>query len=229
MIYIVRALEGEYLSKKGKEGLRNLVNSYYGINRNERYQIYNELYVLYRASKNYPGGDWHKKVGQCGSYDQVMKVAKRIERKKKLREKQLEIRYYLQDHNQIFFLCTVHDHPAPDHKDWQGLVYVDRFWRTKVSGEQYYAVYSYIKNRGIRTVQWVMHEPVYMTTRPNCKHYFIPLDTQDVLRSSPKALAERHRYKMATRDDYYEYRALVYNEMDKISPCREFKKIKNRG
>lgn len=227
--YLCRALEAEYSRRKIREDLRGLVNSYSGLNRNERYSLYIEMDKLHRAAKNYFDGDWHKKIGQCKSYDAMMRVARRVERQKKFRDKQKDIRRMLDDHNQIFFLCTVHDHPAPDHAEWQGKVYVDRFWRTKVSGEQYYAVLSYIRNRKVRTVQWVMGEPVWMTTRPNCKHSFIPLTVEEVLSSSPRVIAERHRYKMASRDDYYEYRAKVYSELDLISPCKEFKKIKNRG
>ena len=224
--YLCRALEAGYTRSKVRSDLRSLVNSYSGLNRNERFSLYIELDKLHRASKNYFGGDWHKKLGQCKSYDAVWKTARKVERNKKLRDKQRDIRRMLDDQNQIFFLCTVHDHCAPDHLEWQGKIYIDRFWRTKVSGEQYYAVLSYVKNRRIHTVQWVMKDPVWMTTRPNCKHYFIPLTVKEVLHSSPKSIAERHRYKMATKDDYYEYRAMVYDELDQISPCKEFKKIK---
>lgn len=226
MKYLCRALTEGYTLKRIREGLRKLVNSYYGLNRNERYSLYIELYTLCRAAKNYPGGDWQRKIGQCGSYDKILKVARQVERKKKLRDKQLDIRRMLNDDQQIFFLCSVHDKPAEDHKKWQGQIFVDRFWRTKVNGEYYYPVLSYIKNRKIRTVQWVMGNPVWMTTRPNCKHYFIPLSIPEVLGSSPKALAERHRYKGYTRDDYYEFRSKVYSELDDMSPCKYFKKIK---
>jgi len=226
MRYLCRALDKGVPCSKMRENLRRFVNRYEGLKRNERSLLYRELYDLYRSSKNYLGGDWQRKLGQCQSYDKIVKAARRVEREKKLRDKQLGIRAMLQDNETIFFLCTVHDHCADDHKMWQGLIYVDRFWRTKIEGELYYPVLSYIKNRRIRTVQWVMGEPVWMTTRPNCKHYFIPLKTEEVLHSSPKILNERHRYKTYSRDDYYELRRAVYTDLDEISPCSYFKKIK---
>lgn len=223
---LCRALDQGLSMNKFKVYLRNFVNSYYGLNRPERYDLYNELYVLYRAARNNP--DWHKKLALRSTYDQVLRVARRVERQKKTRDKQSTVRMYLQNPNQIFFLCSIHDHPAEDHKMWQGLIYVDRFWRQKVSGQMYYAVLSYIKNRKIQTIQWVMHDPVWMTTRPNCKHFFIPLDTATVLHTSPKALLERHRYKFYTVDDYYDLRSDVYGILNSITPCSEFEKKAKR-
>ena len=224
--YLCRALQQGLTCGKARVGIRKLVNSYAGLNRNERYEIYIELYSLYRAARNYPKGDWQKKLSQRESYDRILRVARKEERSMKLRVKRYITRAMLDDPEQIFFLCSIHDKPAEDHKMWQGLIYIDRFWRQKVSGELYYAVLSYVKNRGIKTIQWVMHEPVWMTTRPNCKHYFIPLDTNDVLHSSPKAIAERHRYKNYTAEDYYNLRSEVYEILDNIAPCEYFKKKK---
>lgn len=230
MMYICRATQDGKSLTKIKEDLRKIVNSYVGLNRNERYDLYLTLLSTCRAVRNYPGGDWQKKLSHRDTYDTILKAARRNERSMKLRIKRGVTKALLSDPQQIFFLCSVHDKPADDHKMWQGLIYIDRFWRQKVSGDLYYAVLSYVKNRGIHTVQWVMHDPVWMTTRPNCKHYFIPLKTEEVLHSSPKALSERHRYKAYTVDDYFHLRSQVYAALDDIAPCSYFeKKMKEQG
>ena len=228
MTYICRAIQDGKTLSRIREDIRRLVNSYYGLNRNERYDLYITLYHLCRAAKNYPGGDWQKKLSQRGSYDEILRAARRAERSMKLRDKRRATRSLLDNPDQIFFLCSIHDKAAEDHKPYQGLIYIDRFWRTKVSGELYYAVLSYVRNRGIRTVQWVMHEPVWMTTRPNCKHYFIPLKTEDVLHSSPKVIAERHRYKAYSTEDYYGLRSQVYGILEDIAPCKYFEKMRGQ-
>ena len=223
--YLCRALNNGYSYKKAREDLRKLVNSYSGLNKDERFLLYNELYKLYRVGKSYYNGAWQKKIGQCKSYDMIWRAARRVERSKKLRDKQAAIRSMLNDEDKVFFLCTVHDHPAEGHREWQGKIYVDRFWRTKVKGDKYYPVLSYIRNRKIHTVQWVMGDPVWMTTRPYCKHYFIPLSIDEVLSSSPKVIAERHRYKAADKDDYYDHRAKVYSELAELYGFEEFERI----
>ena len=43
---------------------------------------------------------------------------------------------------------------------------------------------KYIRNRKIHTVQWAMGEPCYLLTRPNCRHYLIPVATKYALSHS---------------------------------------------
>lgn len=87
---------------------------------------------------------------------------------------------------QVFYLCSEHPNCAKDHKDYQGKIYVDRFWRNTLEDdpEMLKAVEAYIKNHDIKTVQWVCSDPVYMIRRPYCKHKMIPLDLKTVLKNS---------------------------------------------
>lgn len=219
---IVRALdEGKSLNKVKKE-LTAFVNSFSGITRNEKYEIWQEFYKLVRAARH--DENWQKKISLRKSYDAVLKVVRRVERKKKLREKRALVREQLDSQEYIFYICSVHQKPAEDHKDYQGQIFVDRFWRQKVKGTDYYAVLSYIKNHKTITVQQIMKEPVYLTTRPNCKHFFIPLDTYTVLHTSQKKLAEKHRVKMYTAEEYYDLRSRVFSSLNNLLPCSEFEK-----
>lgn len=80
----------------------------------------------------------------------------------------------------IFYQCSKHNNCAPDHSAFQGKIYVDRYWRS-ILGEKDATVLSYIRSNRIHTIQWVMGSPVWMTTRPYCKHRLIGVDTPTVL------------------------------------------------
>ena len=106
----------------------------------------------------------------------------------------------------VFFLASSHVKPAKDHADWEGKIYVSEFWRDRIDDDQDRAsVEAYIRNHDIKTVEWVTGEPVYLIFRPNCKHYLIPLDIEEVLHSSARALLKKHNgYMYHTHDITYE-------------------------
>lgn len=80
----------------------------------------------------------------------------------------------------IFYQCSKHNKCAPDHKAFQGKLYVDRYWRS-ILKEEPPTVLDYIRSNNIKTIQWVMGNPVWMTTRPYCKHRLVGVDTPTVL------------------------------------------------
>ena len=97
----------------------------------------------------------------------------------------------------VFYLVSWHQKPQPAHKDLQGKVLVDYYWKDTLEGDERIGlVRKYVRNRKIRTVQWAMGEPHYLLTRPNCKHRLIPLRTDDVLTLDIKSL--RGKYKPAS-------------------------------
>lgn len=224
-IYITRALNEGYSMNKINKGLRNIVNSYPGLNKNERYMIYREAYVLCRASKH--SDEWYKKLGKRETYDNILRVIRKADKNVKLRSKRKKTRASLDEKNNIFFLCSVHNKCRELHKPLQGKIYVDRFWRTKVSGDEYYAVLSYIKNHKVMTVQESMQEPFWLTTADYCKHYFIPIPTGTVLHNSVRKIAEGYKktVKKYTPEEYYSVRSKVFESMNRIYPCKEFEKF----
>ena len=229
LVYIARAVEQGFSLRKISEGLRAIVNGYSGITVFERFHLYSEAYNVARATRS--SMNWKKRLAMRSSYDKILKSARRVMRNRDLRRKKEAVRAMLHDPAVIFFVCSKHSNPAEDHKDYQGRIYVDRFWREKVSGDLYYAVQSYIKNRQIMTVQEVMGEPVYMTTRPYCKHYFIPVDTQTVLGQSEKKTVSEFgvvKSKPYTTYDYFSLRTTVYDRMNRIVPCKEFERMSEK-
>lgn len=228
LTYIARSIDKGLNLQRISKGLRKIVNSYEGLSRNERYRLYYEAYSVCRSARS--SEDWRKMLALRKNFDAIFITERKIKASMKLREKKRQVRAALKDKDTIFFLCSKHSNPALDHKDYQGKIYVDRYWRQKVSGKDYYAVLSYIKNHKVETVQKIMGPPVYLITRPYCKHYFIPQDTSTVLHSSLKKLLVVKRSKKYSASEYYRIRSEIYNKLNEISPCDAFKnKTKRRG
>lgn len=221
------ALQSGLKLKQISSDLRDIVNSYAGLNRNERYAIYVECYKLCRAARRYKKG-WQAYLGLYQNYDKVCRAVRTVKASCELRSKKNRIHTDLTDGKTIFWLCSWHPDCAEDHRAWQSRIYCHRYWRQIVSGKDYYAVLSYIKNRGIKTVQEIMGPPVYLTTRPYCRHYFVPLDIATVLTSGVKSLVKEYGMSYESEYDYYGLRDEVYSRMNSIEPCAEFNK-KNRG
>lgn len=93
-----------------------------------------------------------------------------------------------------FFLCSSHIDPAEDHKNWEGKMYYDEDWKKYVTDKATRKkISAYIHNRKLHTVQWVCGEPVYMITRPNCRHFFTKINIEEALGDSPKNLVKKHK------------------------------------
>ena len=197
--------------------MRNLVNSYSGLNRNERYRLYRTALDLYRKMKR--SDSIQTDLERDYNYVEIVRAARKVMRDKDIRDKQKGLKEAISSTDNIFFVCSKHKHPAEDHKDYQGKIYVDRFWRTKLDEQMQKKVGAYIKNHNVLTVQYIIGEPVYMTTRPYCKHYFIPVNTSTVLNSSYKKVVEStglHSHKWYTREDYFKLRKKVFNSIESI-------------
>ena len=78
----------------------------------------------------------------------------------------------------IFYVASSHADSAKDHKDWQGCIYVDRYWHNYDTDGK---LGEFIRRNNIRTVQWVTGAPVYFITRPNCRHYFTTYTVDEIL------------------------------------------------
>lgn len=84
-----------------------------------------------------------------------------------------------------FYLCSSHSDSAEDHKDYQGKLYIDENCNDK-------AALKYAKDHGIKSYQWVIGKPVYMVTRPNCRHYFKALSFEQVSNNTVKYLTNKY-------------------------------------
>ena len=122
----------------------------------------------------------------------------------------------------VFYMTSIHSNPAEDHKDYQGVIYVDRFWRSVLEDdtETRDKVEAYIRNHDTMTVQEVCGPPVYMITRPYCKHFFIELDTDEVLGSSVNKIRKEHSevnvrtHNINYRKKYYKFREKIHTVLN---------------
>ena len=134
--------------------------------------------------------------------EDVMSVMSRIERRSTSRARKQEIKDTLTENRDqslptVFYLCSYHEKPGKDHKEYQGKVYVDRFWRATMKGHPELEwlidpIEAYIRNHSILTVQEVTNCKPYLLTRPYCKHFLIPINTWDILTSSISAIKREH-------------------------------------
>lgn len=95
----------------------------------------------------------------------------------------------------VFYLCSEHRDCAIDHVDYQGKIYVDERWETIIKDDVLKGkIAEYVIMNNIQTFQWVIGAPVYMITRPNCRHFFKLLDNDEVLKAkSLKSLIKRNK------------------------------------
>lgn len=85
-----------------------------------------------------------------------------------------------------FVLASRHDDCAKDHLDYQGKIYVKE-WALK-----YKAVKDYCRENNIKTVEWVMGKPAWLTTRPNCRHFFKDVSLSDIKGSPLNVLLKEY-------------------------------------
>lgn len=84
-----------------------------------------------------------------------------------------------------FYLCSSHADSAEDHKPWQGKVYFDENCtdpKCKALANEYH----------MKSYQWIIGKPVWMVTRPNCRHYFKSLTYNEVAGNSYEDLIKKH-------------------------------------
>lgn len=146
--------------------LRKAIWNLKGLTRKERFTLLREAEIQRQGH---------------GSAERLIKSVNKVARDSMRREHATEMRDGLKD-GYIFFLCSWHKNAARDHVDYQGKIYIDRFWRSRILDEGLRAqIEDYIKRHGTVTVQEIMGPPVYMINRPNCGHRMIPVEVGTVL------------------------------------------------
>lgn len=142
-------------------------------------------------------------------------VANEVEHRVKREEIYGENGFLKQNREEIndyspFFLCSSHIDPAEDHKDWEGKMYFDEDWKKYVREKPIRKkISAYIHNRKLRSVQWVCGEPVYMITRPNCRHYFTKIGIEEALGDSPKNLVKKHKLYNTVQEEVVEEKVIL--------------------
>lgn len=114
----------------------------------------------------------------------------------------------------VFYICSWHEDSEKLHAEYQGKIYVDRFWRSILAGDEAMQkkVQAYIRNHNTMTVQDVIKGPVYLITRPYCRHFLVGLSNEEVLGNSVNKLKER----VIVRGNETDYKKKFYRFRKKI-------------
>lgn len=78
-----------------------------------------------------------------------------------------------------FYVCSHHLDVAKDHEDYQGKTYVDE------RGLRIKEVREYAKAHNLKTLQWVTGKPVWLVTRPHCRHYMTAYSLEEIPYARP--------------------------------------------
>ena len=187
-----------------------------------------EKSILFKYFKNLSRFATPDYLARNLTIQEATKAVNRAERASTARRKNRIIKETLRENrNQrlpvVFYLCSYHEKCAEDHKAFQGKLYVDRYWRSAV--QQYQDLWwllepieAYIRNHNILTMQEVVGDKPYLTTRPHCKHFFIPVDVWTVLTSSVQAIKREHPEAVqgTGKKSHRQYRRDYYNLRDNI-------------
>lgn len=93
-----------------------------------------------------------------------------------------------------FWIVSWHGDCAEDHEEWQGRLYYDEKWRSFVKGSaERAAVESIISSKGMKSLQWAMGRPVWLITRPNCRHYAEPVTIDEASSSTEWGILSSRR------------------------------------
>lgn len=100
------------------------------------------------------------------------------------RLKKQELVKNIEDSENKFFYCTEHKNPACGHAAYQGKIYYRR-------SEVYTAEErTYILRHKLMAVEDVVLEPIWLTTRKNCRHQLIPISFKTVQTGDYRVIRE---------------------------------------
>lgn len=90
---------------------------------------------------------------------------------------------------QIFYICDSFADSAPDHAPYQGKIYYN------ADAEITEEAQKYINSNQILSMQEVTNNKPFLTSRPNCRHNFHAIPTDDVLGSTAEKILKKEGLK----------------------------------
>lgn len=81
----------------------------------------------------------------------------------------------------VFYICSFLGDCAKDHVDYQGKIYCSDNWESFAPKDRIEEIDAYIRAHGIMSVKQVTENDPWLTTRPNCRHYFQYISIDEVL------------------------------------------------
>lgn len=84
---------------------------------------------------------------------------------------------WIMNMSHVFYRCSTHKNCAEGHLDYQGRIYINRDLANSEELE-------YADSHDIMDIREVMAEPIWLMTRRNCKHFFIPVSSDLVMNNT---------------------------------------------
>ena len=108
----------------------------------------------------------------------------------------------------IFYLTNYFGNCADDHRDFQAKLYIDNSNLSSIKDKELKErVIAFKNQKKLLDVNDVMNKAPYLTTRPNCRHKFKPMTTEEVLTKSVNTLLNENKMKVGR------YEAINYKQM----------------
>lgn len=124
-----------------------------------------------------------------------------------------------------FYIASQHQDCAADHLAYQGKVYVDKSAKLTDLDRDY--LRSGVQ---IMSIQAVTSKPIWFVTRPYCRHYFVPVKTEDLVSGNYKIptskLGDRRLGTEPTAQvslEYYRDRLALLEALNKVYPSEYLK------
>ena len=113
------------------------------------------------------------KSGRLYEYKSYMEMKLRTTISSEISQKQMDINLIAKN---VFFVCSYFQDSEPLHAKYQGKVYYDDRYKSFGLPKEYIAeCEKLIKSKRMLSVQQVRDNKPYLTTRPNCRHRFVPI------------------------------------------------------
>lgn len=114
----------------------------------------------------------------------------------------------------VFYLCSQHKDCAKDHVKYQGKIYIDEQWRDFVKDtEMVKDIERVIKSKQPKTVQYITDSPVFLLTRPYCRHYFKPISIKELFDYDINVLLKKKKMYSEQGKQLYQ---TIYNKKAKM-------------
>lgn len=218
-VLIDKSLEERLYSKQFEEKLRQLINRYSVLSLSEKSKVYDSIYAVWKKMRwHISDGKWKELLYRKVNYDTLFSAMRRAYATSNSRIKHDSFLRAVEN-GYIFFFCAGHDNCSDMHKPLQNKLYITRHWRLYVKPTQYEAVLQFIKQRSIMTVEEAMGKPYWLCSRPFCKHFFQPIDTDTVLNTPLNIFVRR----------YHQTRKPIYSDFDYSSFKKDIMKEVRRA
>lgn len=141
------------------------------------------------------------------AYPKLRKVANERANEVESESKTKEMAKALEDNRKqekVFYIASSHKDCAQDHLDFQGRIYYDEKWESVIKDDKLKEkVRHFIEVNKLKSFQWVVDKPVFLITRPNCRHYFKELPVKEVLGKTNAYLLKKYNMYRVIGDRQY--------------------------